>query len=97
MNDHLEHVYQAIWISWKVAHESNSHDDWLRRWSGVCSQIDGMWNLVNNAYRDIMPVEDVLSLLDDISELHEIADHIRYNYYRSDIPFTSIFLRMQAG
>ena len=69
-------VYQAIHVSWEVAHESPTDSDWDFRWGRVALKLEGIWSAAlyfveHDRDRTVWnAVLEDIQLLQDIAEYH---------------------------
>ena len=76
-----ESVAKAVYISWQVASEADTHERWLNAWGRVYSNLEGIWNTVNwssgSTENDRSEAE---ILMEEIDLLLSIANHMRFNW-----------------
>ena len=78
-----ESVASAVYISWGVASEADTHSKWLDRWGVVETQLKGIWSvvIVNWSYSSTENERaEAEILMEEINFLRNIASHRRFNW-----------------
>ena len=76
-----ESVASAVYISWSVASEAETHSKWIDRWGVVETQLKGIWSVVNwSSSSTENERAEAEILMEEINFLRNIASHRRFNW-----------------